>query len=146
MTLGFTGTRKGMTQEQKNVVTELTYRLAPRIESTGHTFLHGCAEGGDREFHDIAAGIGSRHLFPIKRDQIEWAAANATTSDLIVPLQTDPIGRNHVMVDLAEAFLAAPYGWIEQTRGSGTWATIRYCRKIKRVLYVVWPDGTVSPG
>ena len=39
--------------------------------------------------------------------------------------------------------IAAPSGWTEVFRGSGTWATIRYARKLKRKIWIIVPDGTI---
>ncbi len=43
-----------------------------------------------------------------------------------------------------DGLIAAPKNFIELPRGSGTWATIRYARKLKRTIWIVMPDGTVK--
>ena len=46
--------------------------------------------------------------------------------------------------DIAEActeLLAAPATFAEVSRGSGTWATVRYARKLHRPVTIVFPDG-----
>ena len=51
--------------------------------------------------------------------------------------------RNEHIVDEADVVVAAPATEMEQPRG-GTWYTIRYARKVEKVLHVVGPDGTVE--
>ncbi len=51
--------------------------------------------------------------------------------------------RDKDIVNPAERMIAAPAGTTEELR-SGTWATIRYARKKKVPLSIVWPDGTIS--
>jgi hypothetical protein len=39
--------------------------------------------------------------------------------------------------------VATPRGFKEELR-SGTWATIRYTIKMKKLLTIIWPDGTIK--
>lgn len=41
-----------------------------------------------------------------------------------------------------DGLIAAPKEWVEANR-SGTWATIRYARKLKRTIWIVRPDGGI---
>lgn len=51
--------------------------------------------------------------------------------------------RNHDIVDEGvDGLIAAPNGWVEELR-SGTWATVRYARKLKRRIWIIRPDGTL---
>ena len=52
------------------------------------------------------------------------------------------LDRNHDIVDAADVLIAAPSGTTEKRR-SGTWATVRYARKLGRTICVVLPDGVV---
>jgi hypothetical protein len=51
--------------------------------------------------------------------------------------------RNHEIVDDSQVLIAAPKEFTEQLR-SGTWATIRYARKIGRTVRIVFPDGSIG--
>lgn len=52
--------------------------------------------------------------------------------------------RNHAIVDEGvDGLIAAPSGWVEEQR-SGTWATVRYARKLGRRIWIVLPDGRVK--
>jgi hypothetical protein len=53
-----------------------------------------------------------------------------------------PLQRNRDIVACSEVVYAAPKEFEEQMRGSGTWATMRYCVRQGVKLVVVWPDGT----
>jgi hypothetical protein len=53
-----------------------------------------------------------------------------------------PLERNRNIVDVVDVLLAAPKG-PEELR-SGTWSTVRYCRKVQKPLAILWPDGTVT--
>lgn len=48
--------------------------------------------------------------------------------------------RNKDIVNASEGMLAAPRG-PEELR-SGTWSTIRYARKCRKKVLIMWPDGS----
>ena len=100
----------------------------------------GISVGSDKEFHDIAYALGIDivlHLPTSDKDQ-------AVCHDCIRVLERKPhLRRNRDIVDAVIAMIAVPYSEEEQIR-SGTWATIRYARKVGRKLYVIFPDGTVD--
>jgi len=118
--LGFTGTRKGMTRMQAET-------LGAILENRGGTLHHGGALGADTEAAMIAEDHGV---------QIEVHLPTGHRSK-------DYFARNRVIVDACEELLAAPAGMEEELR-SGTWATIRYARKARRMVTIIWPDGSVS--
>lgn len=63
-----------------------------------------------------------------------------------LPIEREPgpyLWRNHQIVDATSALIAAPFGFEEELR-SGTWATVRYARKLGRPVRFFWPDGTTS--
>jgi len=129
MVVAFTGTRKGLTPGQKLAVTRQLQALRP------DKVLHGDCLGADAEFHDIAYGLGLNieiHPCTLHRQRANKFA-------LRVHLPIDPLRRNRNMVNLADRVLACPGETDEQLRGSGTWATIRYARKINRQLEVIYP-------
>jgi len=37
-----------------------------------------------------------------------------------------------------------PKGKVEEWRGSGTWATIRYARKVGKPVTIIYPDGEIQ--
>jgi len=46
-------------------------------------------------------------------------------------------------VNECDVLIAAPGEFVERKRGSGTWGTVRYARKLGRPLVIIWPDGVV---
>ena len=48
------------------------------------------------------------------------------------------IERNHDVVDTCDLLIAMPNTELEVVR-SGTWATIRYARKLKKVIVILEP-------
>lgn len=53
------------------------------------------------------------------------------------------LARNHKIVDAAQEMIATPGEFEEQLR-SGTWATIRYARKVGKPVHVILPDGRLQ--
>jgi hypothetical protein len=51
--------------------------------------------------------------------------------------------RNHAVVDDTEVLIATPAQQHETLR-SGAWATVRYARKKKRKIHIIYPDGTLK--
>jgi len=57
--------------------------------------------------------------------------------------EADYLARNHFIVAYSEELVAAPKSNKEELR-SGTWATIRYARKRKRMVTIIYPDGSLE--
>jgi hypothetical protein len=129
--VGFTGTQRGMEPNQLSVVRYFLGGLA-------YTRLHhGDCIGADAQAHQIARRKGlSIHRHPpdnpSKRAFCDFDYDSPELPYLV---------RNQAIVDFAEFMIAAPGEFEEQLR-SGTWATIRYARKTKTPLVIVYPDGS----
>lgn len=136
MIVGFTGTRLGMTKEQKLTVEDL---LIFSISLGGeNTFFHGDCVGADFDAHQIAHRLGYRvHIYPGKEVGSPLRANCVGTVHRVLP----PLERNRVIVDLCELLLVTPRGMAEESR-SGTWATIRYARTKDKPIRIVFPDGS----
>lgn len=134
--VGFTGTQHGMTHEQKVTVIKLLRELNS-LPVVG-TFRHGDCIGADKDAHALARSAGYRIIVhpPDSDRKRAWCQG-----DEIWPMKPYLI-RNHDIVDNSDRVVACPKLVYEELR-SGTWATIRYARKLGRPLYVVWPDGTL---
>lgn len=161
MRVGVTATRKGLTPQQKE---KARYSIMPMDE-----LHHGDCTGGDEDIHNLAREIG------VRPPSGKIVAHPCTLSDQRAHTDADevrepkaPIPRNHDIVDEVEKMLAFPSSRVEQMRGSGTWATMRYAAKKARrsqlarltsslydqsgtglrpgvrpafYLVVIWPDG-----
>lgn len=131
MRLGFTGTRKGMTVAQRFVFADI-------LKATASGELHhGDCLGADAGAHSIACDLGwDIIIHPPKNNK---ARAFCRPAKVIAP-PDDFIVRNHHIVDDTEMLVAAPGSECEDLR-SGTWATVRYARKLRRPIAIIWPSG-----
>ena len=131
---GFTGTRKGMTDIQKELVTGLLTSV--------DIALHGGCVGADIGFDDICYRYKPRSIITvvrpsnIKRTQGRWHYTPC------VKPEKPPLVRDKDIVDFSDFLIACPDG--KEKLRSGTWATVRYARKQGKKIFIVYPDGTVS--
>lgn len=131
MILGFTGTRFGLTQLQRNkirsVLTTVSFSEAN----------HGDCIGGDEEFHYIALSQGIPiDIWPPVDASMRAFCKGART----LHLPGNYLGRNRKIVNRSEVMLGLPREMKEQPRG-GTWSTIRYAKKKLKPLIIIYPDG-----
>ena len=144
MILGFTGTRDGMTQRQKDWVV----RLFEMYKPVG--VVHGMCIGADAQFHELALAY-KKEYYPqlrivgrpctIKRDQMQIRYADFQTVHGEMP----PLIRNQEIVDSCTKLIACPKLMVEEIR-SGTWATIRYARRSVKHLLLIWPQDPKKDG
>ena len=110
MVIGFTGTRKGMSEAQRlqfgDVMAWLIRACEARCEPV--SFHHGAAAGADTEAAEIIGASPDVMVVPH-------------------PAGRDPLERNRDIARLCSILIAAPDRDQEQQR-SGTWATVRYAR------------------
>lgn len=132
MIIGFTGTRKGMTEFQKKEV-ELIL-----IFHRGGTVHHGDCIGADAEFHLIAKKY-SYMVIVHPASGVGKQRAYCSGVALILPTKP-PLIRNHLILDSCDIMIATPAQYHEIMR-SGTWATIRYAKKIGKIIHVIYPGG-----
>jgi hypothetical protein len=133
MNIGFTGTQKGMTEQQRQQVTNLLVWLGGKTE-----FWHGRCVGADEEAAIIADDLGyTTRAFPGP----DPAKRHAFISDWTQP-PMPYLERNHVIVDGCGLIIATPNG--DEKLRSGTWATIRYARKQGKTLFIVAPNGQIT--
>lgn len=128
MTAGFTGTRKGMTQRQKNSLKE---RLLGVTE-----FHHGCCVGADADAHGIALEMKISIIGHPPTDQRLMAKGLTGYTEMREPKPF--LDRNKDIVDESEFLIAAPETE-EETLRSGTWSTVRYARKQKKQRQILLP-------
>lgn len=147
MKLGFTGTQRGMTRPQWEALALWLDSRADRF----FEFHHGDCVGADAEFHKWLLAYGALEPVTVvihppvvstKRAYVTraWAAKWMT---IHVRDERPYLVRNRAIVDETNVLYAAPGEAVEQLR-SGTWATVRYARKLKRAIRFFWPDGTTS--
>ena len=130
--LGFTGTKQGMTNQQRAEVAKLLEMFKPdRVH-------HGDCVGSDEEFHKITTRDGYyRHLHPPINNRYR-AFCEGDYSEK----PGEYLERDQEMVDQVQLLIATPDGFKERVR-SGTWATVRRARKKGIPIYIVHPNGWV---
>lgn len=147
MNIGFTGTRRGLSEAQwhwlKRIIRERIFRGSP---CDSHTFHHGCCVGADAQAHGIVRDItkdGFIRIAKIGHPPLDTRHKSTIRDyeDLRPPAPY--LDRNHDIVDECDLLIACPHG-PEEMRGSGTWATVRYARKQLRPIVFIWPDGSVT--
>jgi len=132
---GFTGTRNGMSAAQKRALEDL---LVGRSVRHLH---HGDCTGADAEAHDVAIRLYVIPVIHPPTDPTRRAFKSAPASHLREPLPY--LERNHAIVNESDFLIAAPDG--PETLRSGTWATVRYARKVGKRVLVIMPNGEILP-
>jgi hypothetical protein len=130
--VGFTGSRHGITQHQRDTLEKLLTGV--HVDE----LHHGDCVGADAAAAEIANGWGIEvHLHP----PIDPRLRAFTHAD--VTYHPRPyLGRNYAIVDACDWMIACPSG--PERRRSGTWAAVRYARSRAVPLTIVWPDGTTT--
>jgi len=137
--IGFTGTRGdkdqggGMTDAQKKSLTKLLK------SKTFDEFHHGDCIGSDQQAHDIVRNI--RKEVKIIGHPPKYNKFRAYCEFDMEHKVHDYLNRNHYIVDDTDALVATPFD--EETLRSGTWSTVRYARKLGKIVYIIKPDGKV---
>lgn len=132
---GFTGTQRGMTEQQLD---GLSWLLS---EGDVERFHHGDCIGADSEAHDLV-----RDLCPDVEIVIHPPFDNRKRAFNHGDKLREAKGymeRNEDIVEEAEILIATPSEFKEKIR-SGTWATIRRARKAGKPVIIIFPDGTTN--
>lgn len=134
MKIGFTGTQKGMSKDQKRAL--IFFISSPGIEE----FHHGDCNGADEQAHNIVKGTDIKiHVHPPKNPKKRSFCRDYS----VIYEKKEYLDRNHSIVDMTDILLAMPSGKEEEIR-SGTWATIRYARKVGKKCLIIFPDGSMK--
>jgi hypothetical protein len=133
LVIGFTGTRQGMTWEQRLAVEHLLNKLQPA------QVRHGDCVGADEQFHEISRQLELPVFIHPPNNNKERAYCMGAVA--IAPPAPYHV-RNKDMVASSDALVATPLEDSEQDRG-GTWMTVRFARAKGIPLYIVWPNGIV---
>lgn len=141
--VGFTGTQRGMTEAQYGAVGELLLARFPHAMVTtpvrSVTFHHGDCTGADEQAHVIARICGYFIVVHPPTDPKKRAWCTGDFAMTPAPY----LERNAAIVRSTLELIATPGEVVEQAR-SGTWATIRQARRLRRPTTIVWPDGTYT--
>ncbi|MFA5937558.1 MAG: hypothetical protein WC822_06810 [Candidatus Paceibacterota bacterium] len=127
MIYGFTGTRRGMSDEQK-------YGLLRTLlaDGGGSVFHHGDCVGADAEAHRIARD--ARCIIFVHPPSVrKYRAFCIVASSPYIWKPKPYLQRNRDIVDICDVLIAAPYD--DNRANSGTWYTINYAKsKGKKII------------
>lgn len=137
--IGFTGTRHGMTDKQRQYVDAMVAEIIGGDVHAEVVAHHGDCVGADEQFNEIARMYGCFTVGHIPSD--DSLRAHCEVRKVMPPLPY--MQRNANIVAGSDFMLATPAESSEQSRG-GTWATIRMARRSGKPLAIVWPDGTAT--
>lgn len=140
MRVGFTGTREQLTAAQRAALENVFASMPPFEE-----FHHGCCVGADETAAEIVREMFGNKCRIVGHQPENRLARSERAIDLCDELrEPEPyLDRNRNIVDATDELTACPRG-SEESRGSGTWATVRHARKRNRLIVLVWPDGSVT--
>ena len=125
--IGFTGTRKGMTFDQKNNFLVMMEEL--NDEHHLDEFHHGDCIGADKDAHQLVETYFPNimiHIHPPNNGD-----KRAFCKGGFMHPESSTLERNRHIVDMTELLVATPDGSIEKLR-SGTWSTVRYAKKLNK--------------
>jgi len=138
MKIGFTGTQKGLTIDQHPKLVDLLKWYDEILYIS--EFHHGDCVGADEQAHGLVRRFMDDTIVvvhpPINPAKRAFCKGDETRK------QKDYLDRNHDIVDETELLIACPKEMKEELR-SGTWATIRYARRMKKKVRIILPDGNL---
>lgn len=129
---GFTGTRKGMTVPQREQLQSIFAELKRIV------LHHGDCVGADEQAHRLAKAQGFYVALHPPTNPRSRAFCEADEVYDTLPY----VVRNHKIVEMSDQLLAAPRLDTPELR-SGTWATIRYAKRLKRPVRIIFPNGSI---
>ena len=135
MIVACTGSREGASEAALDAFRAWLDDLDEAVEEAHH----GDCLGADTQFHQI---VKEQDVFVHVHPCTIRSQRSYCQGDQVHPV-APPLVRNRTMVDLADHLVAFP-STFEEVMRSGTWATIRYARKIGRPGTIFWPDGTMD--
>jgi hypothetical protein len=136
MRISFTGTRQGMSAWQKQ---QLEALLRHNYEHAA-LFAHGACRGADVEAHAIVRKVfGSDVYVAVYPSTAKTKAPLELYEDAsFIAVPKAPLARDRDIVDAGrDLLIAAPLQMYEVQR-SGTWSTVRYARKKKIRVEILW--------
>jgi hypothetical protein len=140
MKIGFTGSRLGMTSQQKDVITKLEIFTTKVLEAH-----HGDCPGSDADFHQLIREIDQAIRIIIHPGFPASLPDDTTLRAFCEGDQTSEpksfFARNRDIVDETDMLIATP---ATRKETGGTWYTINYSRKQKRHRMIVYPDGSIG--
>lgn len=130
---GFTGTRLGLKEEQKNNIINLLNNY------TNISVHHGDCIGADTEFHLLCTQYKkdnpSKIINIVIHPPDNYKLRGFNQGDIILE-EKQYLKRNDDIIECSEAMIACPFDKNKEEQRSGTWSTIRKTKKLKKPIYI----------
>lgn len=136
LSIGFTGTQQGMTPAQYNAV----FKILSDLKNDITKVRHGDCIGADAEFHAMAQKLNLVIVIHPPINSSKRAFCKGYNEEFP---KKEYLVRNRDIVDNSDILIATPHLPKEELR-SGTWATVRYARRINTRTFAVLPNGKVE--
>lgn len=133
MRVVFTGTQRGMSDDQHRAVDRWLHRHKAEVS----WYYHGGCIGADAQFHQLLHKHGELWKVTVEPSDIPAKMATLVGSGFAILKPWPPLKRNRHMVKVTDVLIATPFEQEEVLR-SGTWATIRYARKAGHIEYIFY--------
>lgn len=132
--LGFTGSRQGLTERQRTLLASIIEETEPSV------VVHGGAKGADTEFHNICIRmtVPLIKVYPSCFTHAWGELHESSRTKIIYMDQQPPLDRNWDIVRDRDLVVACP-NTAQETLRSGTWATVRYAQQLERTIIVIKP-------
>lgn len=136
MIVGFTGTRKGMTEAQLRAF-QITIQALDTPDLVITQAHHGDCVGADAQFHDFMKNVRKveTHGHP-PLNKVHRAFCDVDTEYTAREYNT----RNRAIVHASTVMIGCPDTETWRLH-SGTWTTINYAKRMKKPLMIIFPSG-----
>lgn len=132
--IGFTGTRNGLNETQKELIPLILDKYSEIIVS------HGDCVGADTDFHNLC--INYKQNNPDKKITIQiFPPTNSSMrafneADIIMPVKPY-LERNLNILKNSNILIACPVDKNKEELRSGTWSTIRQAKKLNMEIHLL---------
>lgn len=149
MHIGFTGSRYGMTDQQKKDFRTTFLRMQQMFDWI--QFHHGDCIGADEEAHLIVSQLfidykgGAIHIHPPTNEKNRaYCKSEHKKIEVVIHPPLPFNQRNIEIVKASEIVIATPDARRFKSMTGGTWNTIRYAHDLKTDLLMLLPAGDVN--
>jgi len=138
--VGITGTRLTPAFAQL----DMTYRILSDLWENGSELHQGCCTGYDESTIIIASVIKYKIVGHPPIDQKFITSKYILDYCHSMKTPKEYLDRNKDIVDETDLLIAAPLKLENENPRSGTWSTIRYAKKMKKNITILFADGKVE--
>lgn len=138
ISVGFTGSRIGMTNSQKSWLSLILGEYADYdfFEGEKKFFHHGCCVGSDEQAHYGALALGYRVVGYPSNLGPKYTAAIFKEDFFTLWSPDNPLARNIRIVEASTFLIAAP-----RTGSKGTWHAYNYAINISKPVVLLFQNG-----